>query len=96
MVMMGDSNEDYAPMSTSLYLYVEDLDAVYQQALLAGAESIQEPKDQFYGDRTAHVKGPYGNIWSFATQVGEFSPEEVNRRLTDLSQQETTQVIERS
>ena len=81
MVMMGDSNEDYPPMPTSLYLYVEDTDAVYQQALQAGAESIQEPEDQFYGDRTAHVKGPYGNIWSFATQIEELTSEEIHKRL---------------
>lgn len=83
MVMMGDSNEGYPPMPTSLYLYVENADAVYQQALQAGAESIQEPKNQFYGDRTAFVKDAFGNIWGIATQIEELSPEEINRRLKE-------------
>jgi PhnB protein len=81
MVMMGDANAEYPPMPTTLYLYVEALDAVYQQALQAGGISIQPPEDQFYGDRTAFVQDPYGNIWGIATQIEELSAEEVEKRL---------------
>ena len=82
-VMLGDSNEDYPPMPTSLYLYFEDVDGVYQQAIQAGGISIQEPEDQFYGDRTAFVQGPNGNIWGIATQIEEISPEEMARRMQE-------------
>jgi len=54
----------------ALHLYVEDADAVYQQALKAGAESINEPTDQDYGERSATVKDPAGNLWYIATHQG--------------------------
>ena len=52
---------------TALHLYVPDADAVYQRALEAGATSLEEPVDQFYGDREAGVKDPSGNVWWIAT-----------------------------
>src|SRR5579863_10147854 len=53
MVMMGEAQGDWKSMPAALYLYVEDTDAVYRQALAAGAASVMEPADQFYGDRNA-------------------------------------------
>lgn len=52
---------------TALHLYVPDADAVYRRALEAGATSLEEPVDQFYGDREAGVKDPTGNVWWIAT-----------------------------
>jgi len=52
---------------TALHLYVPDADAVYKRALEAGATSLEEPVDQFYGDREAGVKDPTGNVWWIAT-----------------------------
>jgi len=52
---------------TALHLYVPDADAVYQRAIEAGATSLEEPVDQFYGDREAGVKDPTGNVWWIAT-----------------------------
>lgn len=52
---------------TALHLYVPDADAVYQRALDAGGTSLEEPVDQFYGDREAGVKDPTGNVWWIAT-----------------------------
>jgi PhnB protein len=51
------------------YLYVEDADAWYKRALLAGATSIGEPSDQPYGDRNAGVKDPFDNVWYVATHI---------------------------
>src|SRR5262245_26949395 len=51
IIMMGEPMGDMPPMPGSLYLYVQDTDAVYQRALQAGATSLMEPTDQFYGDR---------------------------------------------
>jgi len=55
---------------TALHLYVEDADAVYRQALQAGAVSTEEPLDQPYGDREAGVKDASGNEWYIATHQG--------------------------
>jgi PhnB protein len=79
-MMMGEAQGEIAPMPAMLHLYVEDVDAVYQQALQAGAESIREPEDQFYGDRTGGVKDSFGNQWWIATHVEDVSPEEMARR----------------
>ncbi|MFQ5627378.1 MAG: VOC family protein [bacterium] len=63
VVMMGEAQSEWPPMPASLYLYVEDTDAVYKRALEAGATSAMEPANQFYGDRNAGVKDPSGNFW---------------------------------
>lgn len=80
MVMMGEAQGEYKPMPCSLYLYLEDCDAVYQQALKAGATSISEPANQFYGDRQGAVKDPCGNQWWIATHVEDVSNEEIALR----------------
>src|SRR4029077_17512327 len=54
-------------MPSFLYLYVDDIDATYQQALKAGAESLEEPQDMPYGHRRGMVKDPGANIWEIAT-----------------------------
>jgi len=53
----------------ALHLYVEDADAVYEQALAAGATSLSAPVDQFYGDREAAVSDGFGNQWFIATHT---------------------------
>jgi PhnB protein len=55
----------------ALHLYVEDTDAVFKQALAAGATSIDAPRDQDYGERSATVKDAAGNFWYIATNKGE-------------------------
>jgi PhnB protein len=52
-----------------LYIYVDDTDATYQRALDAGAEVIETPSDQFYGDRRAMVQDGYGNVYQIATRI---------------------------
>lgn len=84
-VTIGDSKlmiggyEAVEEMPTALHLYVPDADAVYQRALDLGATSVEEPVDQFYGDREAGVKDPTGNIWWIATHKlglpGTYIPE---------------------
>jgi uncharacterized glyoxalase superfamily protein PhnB len=69
-----------AAMPASLYVYVEDTDGRYKRALEAGAVSVMEPVDQFYGDRNAGVKDPTGNIWWIAAHIEDVSPDELARR----------------
>jgi PhnB protein len=54
-----------------LHIYVEDIDAVYRKALQAGATSIHEPQDHFYGERGGSVKDMAGNHWYIATYKGK-------------------------
>jgi PhnB protein len=65
--LMIGGYESVEEKPTALHLYVPDADAVYQRALEAGATSLEEPVDQFYGDREAGVKDPTGNVWWIAT-----------------------------
>jgi len=68
MVMIGGGGAwKGEPMPAAIYLYMDDVDAVYQRALQAGATSLTEPADQSYGDRVAGVKDPFGNVWYIAT-----------------------------
>lgn len=81
IIMMGQSNENFPPIPTMLHLYLEDVDAVYERALAAGATSTREPVDEFYGDRTAAVQDANGNQWWLATHVEDVSEEEMERRM---------------
>jgi PhnB protein len=66
---MSDAHGVYKPMPCGLHLYVPDTDAVYEQALRAGAKSLTAPADQPYGDRSAGVVDPFGNQWFIATHI---------------------------
>ena len=80
MVMMGEPMGPQAPMPSMLYLYVKDVDAAYKRAIKAGGTSMQEPANQFYGDRNAMVKDSSGNIWGIAAHVEDVAPEEMAKR----------------
>jgi len=80
IVMMGEARGTCQPMPSSLYLYVTDADAVYKQALQAGAKSTMEPMNQFWGDRTAGVRDPAGNQWMIGTHKEDVPPEELRKR----------------
>ena len=62
----GDSVWHGESSPATLYLYMDDVDTVYRQALQAGATSLTEPADQPYGDRLAGVKDAFGNVWYIA------------------------------
>ncbi|MFY9729737.1 MAG: VOC family protein [Candidatus Acidiferrales bacterium] len=66
---MSDAHGVYKPMPCGLHLYVPDTDAVYEQALRAGAKSLMPPADQPYGDRSGGVIDPFGNQWFIATHI---------------------------
>ena len=80
MIMMGSAPERNNPFPTMLYVYTEDTDTCYRRALEAGATSVMEPSDQFYGDRNAGVQDAFGNQWWIATHIEDVSQEEMIRR----------------
>ena len=83
-VMIGQVPPERA-MRAMLHLYVPNTDAVYNSAIAAGATSIREPADQFYGDRSGGVRDIWGNEWWMATHIEDVSPEEMERRMKAMS-----------
>ena len=62
------------PSPVSLYVYCDDVDALYRRATAAGADGGQAPQDMFYGDRVCKLTDPDGHTWYFATNVADFDP----------------------
>ncbi|MFI6371492.1 VOC family protein [Streptomyces sp. NPDC050546] len=90
-VMLGDAEGPLFSAPTAiggttvgLHVFVDDVDALAQQATAAGAELLQPPTDQFHGDRTAILKDPYGHVWVFLTHLEDLTPDEVARRAGEL------------
>lgn len=80
-VMIGQARGEWKARPAQLYLYLPDVDATYKRALAAGATSLMEPADQFYGDRNGGVEDAFGNWWWLATHVEDVAPEEMQRRM---------------
>lgn len=86
VIMIGEPMAEFGPMPSSIYLYVEDCDAVYQRALQAGAASVMPPTDMPHaGERYGGVKDASGNLWWIATHIEDVSPEEQMRRVKALT-----------
>jgi PhnB protein len=66
--------------SSSVFMYVEDVDATVKQAVGEGATVSMEVADQFWGDRFGTITDPFGHIWSIATHVEDLTPEEIAER----------------
>ena len=63
-----------------IHLYVEDADAIFSQAVAAGAKIKRPIADQFYGDRLGGVEDPFGHNWWISTHKEDLSPQEIERR----------------
>jgi uncharacterized glyoxalase superfamily protein PhnB len=83
-VMMGEVWGEFPAKTAALYLYVPDTDALYKRALAAGAVSILEPMDMFYGDRNGGVRDFAGNEWWIATHIEDVPPAELERRAVEV------------
>lgn len=66
--------------SASIFMYVENVDEVFRQAVDVGATPTMEPEDMFWGDRFGAITDPYGHAWQIATHVEDVSPEEMAER----------------
>ena len=65
-VVLVSSTAQREPFTSFLYVYVEDVDTTYQQAMRAGASSLEGPLDTPYGDRRAMFQDSFGNIYQVA------------------------------
>jgi uncharacterized glyoxalase superfamily protein PhnB len=70
-----------------LHLYVEDVDALYQQAVNAGAEVLMPLENCFWGDRYGILKDPFGHKWSVATRIEDLSPAQIQERAAAFNAQ---------
>ena len=86
--MLADEHPDFLAISPTtlkgtpvgLVVYVEGVDAFVAKAITAGAVVERPLKDQFYGDRSATLRDPFGHKWTFATRMEDLSPEEMRSR----------------
>lgn len=91
-VMLADENPDMGAIcpttlggaGASLCIYVEDCDALFAQALGAGAQELRAVEDQFYGDRAGTLQDPFGHVWTIATHIEDVDQDEINRRAAEL------------
>ncbi len=81
IIMLSDATAEFPAIPSMLNIYMEDTDAAYKRALKAGATSLREPSNQFYGDRTGGVKDASGNQWWIATHLEDVSREELEKRM---------------
>ena len=92
VVIVADEFPDFSSLgprsiggaSVTLRVYVEDVDAVFEAALDAGATEIGAVQTQFYGDRSGQFEDPFGHRWSVATHIEDVPPEEMEKRMKEL------------
>ena len=85
-LMLADENAEGAVKApttagaptSSLMLYVEDVDAVYASALKAGAKPLAPVQDMFWGDRWGMVSDPFGQVWQIASRIAKDAGEEAS------------------
>jgi uncharacterized glyoxalase superfamily protein PhnB len=65
----------------SIMLYVKDVDGVFQRAVDAGARSLMQPADQFWGDRMGALADPFGHRWSIATHKVDLTPGQMKKAM---------------
>jgi uncharacterized glyoxalase superfamily protein PhnB len=83
LVMMGCPGPEYrnpkrlGQVTQNLYVFVDDVDKHFQHAKASGAKILEEPAEQFYGDRRYGAEDPEGHQWFFATHVRDVAPEDM-------------------
>jgi PhnB protein len=74
------SPESLGGTAVNIFLYVKDVDEVFQQAVEAGARISMPLSDMFWGDRYGQLTDPFGHSWSLATHKEDVHPEELRKR----------------
>ena len=85
MIEFSEGNEQWPAMPGALHVYVPDVDAIHERAVEAGGTSLQQPTDQFYGERSGSVRDMCGNNWHIATQIEVLTKEDVEKRVAEMA-----------
>ncbi len=88
LIMMGEEYPDMALYAADHYegvpirmnIVVKDVDAVFKQAVKAGAKATRPVQNQFYGWRSGNLKDPFGYHWMISTQVEVVTPKQMQKR----------------
>lgn len=94
-VMLSDEWPDYGKLgpkarggaTSSLMIYLDDVDAAFDKAVAAGASVERPVEDQFYGDRSGTIVDPFGHSWTLATHVEDLSEEEIQQRMAQWTKE---------
>ncbi|AMP14407.1 glyoxalase-like domain protein [Collimonas pratensis] len=78
--MLIRSPKSLGAAGISIMLYVDNVDVTYPQAIAAGGTEIRALQDQFYGDRSATLRDPFGHVWTVSTHIADYSEEELRER----------------
>jgi PhnB protein len=82
---MAEAPAPGAMESIQLFLYTEDVDAVYNRAVSMGSKVTMPLDNQFWGDRYGKVMDPFGHQWGLAQHVEDVAPEEMKRRQDEMA-----------
>jgi PhnB protein len=77
--MKALSPESIGGSPVTMYVYVKDVDPIFNQAISEGATVLKPVQDQFYGDRSGYLRDPFGHLWSIATHKKDLSPDELRK-----------------
>ncbi|MGB6482239.1 MAG: VOC family protein [Candidatus Acidiferrales bacterium] len=83
-VNLGETMEGWPEHTLLAQIFVEDSDAVFAQAVKAGAKVLSPMSDMFFGSREGRVLDPFGSTWTIATHKEDVSGKEMQRRLNAL------------
>ena len=91
MIMLGDempgagtrSPQSLGGTTGGIFLYVENVDEAFNQAVAAGAQAESQPADMFWGDRYGRLRDPFGHSWSLATHIEDVAPAEMAKRMKE-------------
>ena len=70
----------------SIHIHVDNADETIRRAVEAGAKIEMQPTDQFYGERSGAIRDPFGHRWLVGHSIEQVTPEEMQRRYTELMQ----------
>ncbi|HAH45691.1 VOC family protein [Gimesia sp.] len=96
-IMVSDEYPEYGiyaptastPTGSAIHLHVQDVDAMTQEAVQAGASLIMEPADQFYGERAAKIRDPFGHEWLLGSHIEDVTHEEMQRRFDAMFEEDS-------
>lgn len=103
VIMLADEWPDgptKAPTSldgstAALFIYTDDVDSMWQQAIEAGAKEVFPLQLQFYDDKSGRIRDPYGHTWGLRRRVEDVSPQDMERRMAQFYEEERSEFDQR-